>query len=576
MSSFKKSRKLALTGIVAGTSLLMLSSYQGPASAAEDDFTDPTTLPAKAPPLANTDTVETILRSLPPNTAEYFKKTFPHSMSQPLPAKVFEQGGIPTVIPKLEIDKVPNGETGSYQPGGQTVTSQNAFFQSLGTNGRSCVTCHQPASGMSISLRNIQKRWQKTKGTDPLFAPVDGANCPILVPETETSGSIVGGKKGQSKKASEAARSLLLTKGLIRVALPVPENAEFEVAVVNDPTTCNTTESTNQIKVGDKVTPIVSMFRRPIMSGNLHFKTTTVFPGPGGNSGNIMWDGREPTLKSQALSATMGHAQAKVPPTDKQLDEMVAFEVGMFNAQHSDKKAGVLSALNATGGPVFLSDHGDDPAGFPAPGTSAFDEFDAWLASPGSGSAQRERQSIARGQALFNGTVKDAAGNPTTRGTFTIDAVAGFNDAFPGTPAPIPGGTCATCHNSVHSGADVLPSSQRDIGIGGHAVKVGGPPLKTDLPVFEIKGCAAGSFLWDASATTARTNDLGKAMITGKCRDVGASTVPSLRALSAHEPYFRDGSAATLKDVVEVYNKRFNIGLTAQEKEDLTKFLSAL
>ena len=49
-------------------------------------------------------------------------------MSQPLPAKIFNQGGIPAVIPKLEIDNDPNGQTGSYQPGGQTVTSQNAFF----------------------------------------------------------------------------------------------------------------------------------------------------------------------------------------------------------------------------------------------------------------------------------------------------------------------------------------------------------------------------------------------------------------------------------------------------------------
>src|SRR3954451_1388789 len=166
-------------------------------------------------------------------------------MSQPLPAKIFDQGGVPAVIPKLEVDKDPNGETGSYQTAGQTVPSQNAFFQSLGTNGRSCVTCHQPASGMSISLRNIQKRLQKTKGSDPLFAPVDGANCPTLVPAAETSGSIVGGFKGKDKKDFMAARSLLLNKGLIRIALPVPDNAEFQISVESDPTTCNTDATTN-------------------------------------------------------------------------------------------------------------------------------------------------------------------------------------------------------------------------------------------------------------------------------------------------------------------------------------------
>src|SRR3954454_21160400 len=226
-------RNLVFSGLIAGASVLALTYPQSYAYADEDDFTDPTTVPAYAPPLANTHTTETILKNLPSNAADYFKKTYPHMMSQPLPAKIFNQGGIPAVIPKLEIDNDPNGQVGSYQPGGQTVTSQNAFFQSLGTNGRSCATCHQPASGMSVSLRNILKRLNKTKGTDPLFAPVDGANCPTLVPAADTSGSVVGGFKGKSKKDFKAARSLLLTKGLIRIPLPVPPGAEFTVDVVS-------------------------------------------------------------------------------------------------------------------------------------------------------------------------------------------------------------------------------------------------------------------------------------------------------------------------------------------------------
>jgi len=41
-------------------------------------------------------------------------------------------------------------------------------------------------------------------------------------------------------------------------------------------------------------------------------------------------------------------------------------------------------------------------------------------------------------------------------------------------------------------------------------------------------------------------------------------------------PYFHNGSAATLLDVVNFYEKRFEIGLTEQEKADLVAFLSAL
>src|SRR3954467_11035955 len=104
---------------------------------------------------------------------------------------------------------------------------------------------------MSISLRNIIKRLNQTKGAGLLFAPVDGANCPTLVPAEDTAGSIVGGFKGKSKKDFKAARSLLLNKGLIRIPIPVPLDpaAEFKISVVSDPTTCNYDERTNQVVI---------------------------------------------------------------------------------------------------------------------------------------------------------------------------------------------------------------------------------------------------------------------------------------------------------------------------------------
>lgn len=41
-------------------------------------------------------------------------------------------------------------------------------------------------------------------------------------------------------------------------------------------------------------------------------------------------------------------------------------------------------------------------------------------------------------------------------------------------------------------------------------------------------------------------------------------------------PYFHDGSAATLEAVVEHYNTRRNLNLTAQQKADLVHFLKSL
>ena len=70
--------------------------------------------------------------------------------------------------------------------------------------------------------------------------------------------------------------------------------------------------------------------------------------------------------------------------------------------------------------------------------------------------------------------------------------------------------------------------------------------------------------------------DPGRALITGKCADIGKLKGPILRGLAARAPYFHNGSAATLADVVEFYNQRFDIGFTDQQKADLVAFLSSL
>ncbi len=73
-----------------------------------------------------------------------------------------------------------------------------------------------------------------------------------------------------------------------------------------------------------------------------------------------------------------------------------------------------------------------------------------------------------------------------------------------------------------------------------------------------------------------QTTDPGRAMITGRWADIGKFKGPILRALAARAPYFHNGSAATLADVVEFYDTRFALGLTAGEKADLVAFLGTL
>ena len=51
-------------------------------------------------------------------------------------------------------------------------------------------------------------------------------------------------------------------------------------------------------------------------------------------------------------------------------------------------------------------------------------------------------------------------------------------------------------------------------------------------------------------------------MITGRWTDIGKFKGPVLRALAARPPYFHNGSADTLEQVVDFYETRFHMGLT--------------
>ena len=96
------------------------------------------------------------------------------------------------------------GRLGLVNVSGTIDTTDHPFFEALGTNGRACVSCHQPADGMSLALTSIRRRWAATKGADPIFAAIDGMNCPDL------------------PAADPASHSLLLERGLFRIPLPWP------------------------------------------------------------------------------------------------------------------------------------------------------------------------------------------------------------------------------------------------------------------------------------------------------------------------------------------------------------------
>jgi cytochrome c peroxidase len=443
----------------------------------------------------------------------------------------------PPVIPSFETDFDRSGLIASDQPGGATRTASNPFFQDLGTNGRTCYTCHQPQTGWSVSAASVQARFYASFGTDPIFRLADGATCP-----TDDVSTI--GDKLQAYR-------LLLSKGLIRIGLSVPEAAQFKIVSVDDPYGCNTSPATG---LTSPAAGIVSVYRRPLPSTNLGFLSA------------IMWDGREPDLLSQAVDATLGHAQGAKTPTTAQQQQIVAFESGLFTAQLYDIKAGALNEAGATGGPAALSKQLasfyigiNDPLGLNPKGTpftsDIFYLYDAWTSLKHGGRPAEAREAVARGEALFDNT------------PINITGVAGLNDAL---NQPSIAGFCGTCHDTPSAGNH---SVKAPLNIGVANAGANAPPALdiADLPVFTVQ-CVAGP----QSGQSFIVTDLGRAMISGNCADIGKLKGPILRGLAARAPYFHNGSAVTLTDVVDFYDQRFSIGFTEQQRRDLVAFLQTL
>jgi cytochrome c peroxidase len=453
------------------------------------------------------------------------------------------------------------------------VDGHGAFFQSLGTNGRSCATCHVASQAMSISAAGIQQRFAETRGRDPLFAPVDGANCP------------------NARQDSAADHSLLLQHGLIRIFLKPPASTHFSISVVHDPYGCAiTTDPTDG-------QPIVSVYRRPLPTTNLGFLST------------IMFDGRETKqplnarasfpanlaadLNQQAIDAIAIHAQGAQAPSTAQLDDIIGFELGLYSAQTYDNAADSLRADGAYGGPRYLAtvlsaayypgmndSLGADPAGVPFD-PNAMQLYSAWAAA-GTGTdseplhseqvrRDEARRDIAAGETLFDST------------PVHISNVRGLNDnPTLGNPSTLVG-TCTTCHDTpntgnhsfplpldIGTGHSVLPGAETDANVAAGLAELSMP----NLPVYRIEGCPD-----PFNATQPEsfyTTDPGKALISGLCSDFNRGKGPILRGLAARAPYFHNGAAADLNELINFYNKRFQMNLTDQQKRQLVAFLNSL
>src|SRR5205814_5860146 len=229
-------------------------------------------------------------------------------------------------VPNMSPFPDPTGAVATFNSSGD-IDGSGAFFQSLGTNGRTCATCHRVNQAMSLSSAGVESIYRQSRGHDPLFAAVDGANCPT------------------DDVTNRASHSLLLDRGLVRVGLHLPNNSEFSISVVHDPYGCAIAHDANT------GADILSVYRRPLPTTNLRFLSAVMFDGRDTilplTSGSTFPANLEADLKQQALEATLGHAQAATQPSDAQLNEIVSFELGLSTAQMMGRGSGRLNKYGA-------------------------------------------------------------------------------------------------------------------------------------------------------------------------------------------------------------------------------------
>ena len=58
------------------------------------------------------------------------------------------------------------------------IDTRGPFFQNLGSNGRTCNSCHVEGQGWGISAEDVKRRFDETDGKDPIFRTNDGSNSP--------------------------------------------------------------------------------------------------------------------------------------------------------------------------------------------------------------------------------------------------------------------------------------------------------------------------------------------------------------------------------------------------------------
>ena len=265
----------------------------------------------------------------------------------------------------------------------------------------------------------------------------------------------------------------------------------------------------------------IQTFRRPLATANFHIAKNVGWHDQNANGSGDVHAG----LLNQARGAITGALGGPAAGEDV-VQAIAVYEEGLSFAQQYIFGVGALNSCGARGGPENLA---LQPAI-----RGRFDLFDAWIDLPPgsctSKAADKKRAQIARGQELFN------------RGDRN-------------------GKSCRGCHDAANSGSNIAGVLFN---------------IKASEPQFREPGMPLYTLRKKDDGAIKQTTDPGRALRSGLWIDIDKFKTPSMRGLVARAPYFHNGSAATLKDVVLHYEAALGFQFTAEEREDLVAFMQAL
>ena len=202
-----------------------------------------------------------------------------------------------------------------------SIDTSNAFFQSLGTNGRACVTCHDAVDRVDDHAGQRAGEVQRHQRHRPDLPP-----------------------QRRRQRAQPAGRHRRPAHDRVQHAAQPRRHPRRPADARRTP---SSTWSPSTIPTGTRArrSSRCSAARCPARTSRSSRAScgTAARPSPARPCAQ--------NLARQANDATLGHAQASVPLTAAQQSSIVAFETALFTAQTSDSVAGSLSASPVPGRP---------------------------------------------------------------------------------------------------------------------------------------------------------------------------------------------------------------------------------